>query len=66
MEFGPGITDAGQQAGFGAIAYELERMSEVQVTPASATEPEQSTNTDPASWPLPPGAILDLALDLRP
>ncbi len=66
MEFGNEITDANQQAGFRGIAYHLEHMSEVDTTPATATEPAKKTNTDPTMWPLPPGTILDFALDLRP
>jgi hypothetical protein len=48
------------------IASELANLSAPQVTPATGTEPEQRTNTDPEDWPLPQNAILELALDLRP
>jgi Domain of unknown function (DUF4157) len=65
-EFGAEITDANQQKGLRSIAIELANLSAVQITPATATEPQQRTNTDPENWPLPPNAILELALDLRP
>jgi hypothetical protein len=64
-EFGTEITDTNQQKGLRSIATELANLSAVQITPATATTPEQRTNTDPENWPLPPNAILELALDLR-
>ncbi len=65
-EFGAEITDAQHQKGLRNVAIELVGISEVEVTAATATEPEQRTNTNPEDWPLPPDGILDLALDLRP
>lgn len=65
-EFGAGITDAQQQKGLRSIAVELVWISKEIVTPATGTEPEKRSNTDPENWPLPVSSILDLALDLRP
>jgi hypothetical protein len=64
-EFGADITDANHQIGLRSIAFELAALSEVNVTPATATTPASRTNTDPEAWPLPADAILELALDLR-
>lgn len=65
-EFGAEITDANQQKGLRSIAIELISLSQVVVTPATQTEPETRSNTDPEKWPLPANSIYDLALDLRP
>jgi hypothetical protein len=64
-EFGDEITDGNQQTGLRSIATELVSISGANVTPATATEPERRTNTDPEKWPLAPNSVLDLALDLR-
>ena len=65
-EFGAEITDANQQKGLRSIAIELVSLSDVVVTPATQTEPEKRSNTDPENWPLAANRIYDLALDLRP
>ena len=64
-EFGTEITDTNQQKGLRSIAIELVSLSSVVVTPATKTEPEQRSNTDPENWPLPTNSIIDLSLDLR-
>jgi hypothetical protein len=65
-EFGAEITDAQQQKGLRSIAVELVWISKELVTPATGTEPEKRSNTDPEGWPLPANSILDIALDLLP
>lgn len=65
VDYGAEITDTQQQKGLAGVAAELLAVSHVVVTPATATEPEQRTNTDPENWPLGPNTVLDLALDLR-
>lgn len=65
-EFGAEVTDAVQKKALQSVATELSNLSQAHVTPATATTPEERTNTDPEGWPLPPNSIYELALDARP